>query len=222
MRLLRELVPKDNEFRPVVEKTTDASRRAIRKLLSRVDSLLDIAKMESGEFTIDREPAELATIADSVCVELSPLAHEMDVRVRTEIGDDLPLLNIDPDKVERALMNLVDNALKYSPSESQILIRASQINGQSNTSPSALVRLEVVDNGPGIPDDYKPRLFDRFVQIEGQRRVRRGVGLGLAFCKMVAEAHGGTIWVEDNPDGGSIFVMTLPVIRLNALEEDFL
>lgn len=212
MRLLRELVPQDSDFKQIVDSTTDASQRAIRKLLSRVDALLDISKMERGQLTLDIMPSELATLADSVCVELSPLAHELNVQVTSQIPETLPMLEIDPDKVERLLLNMVDNALKYAPAHSKVVIRAYE-PGQVGAK-DHFVRVEVVDQGPGIPDEYKKRLFDRYVQIEGRRKVRRGVGLGLTFCKMVTEAHGGRIWIEDNPGGGSIFVCTLPAARL--------
>lgn len=220
LRLLRDLTPPENDLWPVVDKTTDASRRALRKLLARVDSLLDISKMESGTLSIEQEPAELATLADSVCVELSPLAHEIQVKLSSDIEANLPFLNIDTDKVERVLLNLVDNALKYTAYETEVQIRAGrqQVNGSGQDPKMILV--EVIDQGPGIPDDYKEHLFDRYVQIEGRRKVRRGVGLGLTFCKMVAEAHGGRMWIEDNPTGGSIFKFTLPIADLTRLPDD--
>lgn len=221
LRLLRDVVPKENDVRSIIEATTDASQRAVRKLLSRVDALLDISRMESGQLTLDTEPTELATIADSVCVELSPLAHELNVQIAAQVGDQIPLLDIDPDKIERVLLNLVDNALKYAPQDSAVYIRAYKAG--TNDAKEHFVRVDVIDHGPGVPDEYKQRLFDRFVQIEGRRKVRRGVGLGLTFCRTVVEAHGGRIWIEDNPEGGSIFAFTLPVVRLDLLlldEED--
>lgn len=213
LKLLREVVPKESDFYNVVATTTEASRRAVKKLLGRVDSLLDISKMQSGRLTIDPDLTDLPTLADSVCVELSPLAHELNINVTSQIDGDVPLLNIDADKVERLLLNLVDNALKYSPSQSTVIIRAYPPDDD-------FVRVEVVDNGPGIPAEYKESLFDSFVQVKGRAAVRRGVGLGLAFCKLVADAHGGRIWFEDNPEGGSIFAFTLPVAQMAYLPDD--
>lgn len=212
LRLLQELVPDESDFRPIVEKTTDASRRAIRKVLNRVDSLLDISKMESGEMSLDREPIDLITLADSVANELRPLADELEVEIINQVSPDLPPLDVDGDKIERVLLNLVDNALKYSPANSRVVINSRIVDKQ-------FLQVEVIDNGPGVPADYKKRLFDRFVQVEGRQVVRRGVGLGLAFCKLVTEAHGGKIWVEDNPDGGSIFIATLPIAILPELAD---
>jgi len=222
LRLLREIIPQDSDYWSVVDTTTDASRRAIRKLLTRVDSLLDISRMESGRMSLDTDIAELANIADSVCVELSPLAHTLDVNIVADISDNVPLLNIDADKIERLLLNLVDNALKYAPAESTVTIRAHSphSSGADSDAEAGFIRVDVVDQGPGVPDDYKESLFESYVQVEGRKKVRRGVGLGLTFCKLVAEAHGGKIWIEDNPDGGSIFAFTLPTIEAARLPED--
>jgi len=218
MKLLRQLVPKDSDFYALVETTTDSSRRAIRKLLSRVDDILDVSRMETGKLSIDPDITELATLADSVCVELSPLAHELRIDIVSEVDTALPFIKVDADKVERVLINLVDNALKYSPPDKKVIIRAYE-PGNSDV-PDGFVQIEVVDSGPGIPDEYKERLFDRYTQVEGRKKVRRGVGLGLTFCKLVAEAHGGHIWISDNPTGGSIFSFTVPIAKITPLPED--
>lgn len=214
MRLLQELVPPDSDFRPLVQKTTDASRRALRKVLSRVDSLLDIAKIESGNLYLAREPVDLGNLIENVMTELQPLAIELEVKIETDLPPDLPLLHADGDKVERMLLNLVDNALKYSPYETSIYVRA-----RPEPNNPDLIRISVTDEGPGIPNEYKMKLFDRFMQVEGRSTVRRGVGLGLAFCKLVAEAHGGSIWIEDNMPQGTRFVFTLPAWQPQPLPE---
>ncbi|MEZ4671797.1 MAG: GAF domain-containing protein [Anaerolineae bacterium] len=213
LKLMRDIVPPDNPLRPTVVTTTETSQRAIRKMMARVDSLLDISRNDSGQLELETEPTDLATVADSVCVELSPLAQELEVTLTTDIDEETPDLNIDPDKVERVLQNLVDNALKFCPASGYVTIRAHPLL-QADTG-RRMVRIEVVDTGPGIPDEHKTRLFERFSQIKGRRGTRRGTGLGLTFCKLVVEAHGGTIWIEDNPGGGSIFAFTLPVADMD-------
>lgn len=211
LKLMTEIVPKSAPYYSAVESTTDAARRAIRKLLTRVDSLLDVSRMESGFITIEAKPTELATLVDNVCVELSPLARELEVEVITDGVDQVPLLAIDADKVERVLLNLLDNALKFSPMGSRVIIRAALVSGAS----PVFVRVEMVDHGPGIPDTYKVTLFDRYVQVKGRTGSRRGSGLGLTFCRLVTEAHGGRIWIEDSPGGGSVFALTLPVAHVS-------
>ncbi|MEP7286660.1 MAG: GAF domain-containing protein [Chloroflexota bacterium] len=204
MALLGELASAETKMAKSIRKTTDISQRALRKLLHLVDSLLDIAKMESGNITLETEYVDLAPIAESVLVELSPLAEELDISVGIVMQPDLPTLNIDSDKIERVLLNLVDNALKFTPISGLVQIRARRDGNDK-------VRIEVCDNGPGVSDDYKKRIFDRFQQADQSGSHRRGTGLGLTFCRLTIEAHGGTIWIEDNPGGGSIFAFTLPV-----------
>jgi K+-sensing histidine kinase KdpD len=200
--LLTEIIPPESEFGTVVEKTANASQRAIRKLLNRVDSLLDISRMQSGHMALEVEPVALEKLVDNVCAELGPLANDLGVSLIPRFADKR-LLNIDPDKIERVLLNLVDNALKFSPRDSEIVIQArSYANGD-------MVRVDVVDRGPGVPEIYRKSIFDSFVQIKEQRRTRRGSGLGLTFCKLAIEAHGGRIWIEENPNGGSIFSFTV-------------
>ena len=209
LSLLQRLVPRDAEFGSIVEQTTTMSRRAIRQVLTRVDSLLDISKMQSGEMNLEREQSHIRQIIDNVKIALDPLAEERDVTIKSQVDDSLPLINIDADKIERMILNLVDNAIKYSPSKGEVII-------QAHVPEPDFMQIEVVDSGPGIPDDYKTRLFDRYVQIEGRKTVRRGVGLGLTFCKLVTEAHGGDIWVDDNPGGaGSVFKATLPITKMS-------
>ncbi len=213
LKLLSDLTPKDSQLRPMVETTTDSSRRAIRTLLSRVNSLLDIAKMETGYVSLESSPTNLTALVANVCSELSPLAQELGVSLKPDINADLPQLQIDADKVERVLLNLVDNALKFSPNDSSVIVRAHPPGAEG--AASGFVRIDVVDSGPGVPDEYKPVLFDRFVQVRGRQGARRGSGLGLTFCRMITETHGGRIWIEDNPSGGSVFAFTLPAALQN-------
>ena len=207
--MLSELVPPDHEFGSLVEKTTGSSQRAIRKLLNRVDSLLEIARMRSDQMVLRLETARLSRLVENVCAELEPLARYLDVHIVVRMPEDEPMMMIDAEKIERVLLNLVDNALKFSPHQSQIAIQATPW-GDNGGMP--LLRVDVIDNGPGIPDDERHNIFDRFVQVQQQHSpYRRGSGLGLNFCMLAIEAHEGTIWFEANPDGGSVFSFTLPV-----------
>lgn len=209
LALLNSISSDDDKLKPIIDKTTSASQQAIQKVLSRINSLLDVSKMETGEIDINVAPAELATIVDNVLIELSPLAHDLNITLKNKISDTLPLMLIDSDKIERVLQNLVDNALKYSPRDSEVILRAAP----DDTTLSNSIRIDVIDMGPGIPDNYKTSIFNRYAQIEGRDVIRGGVGLGLTFCRMITEAHGGKIWIEDNGEQGSIFSLTLPTVK---------
>jgi signal transduction histidine kinase len=151
-----------------------------------------------------------------VVKELLPLAQELEIDLQLTVPSNLPLLYVDQEQIERVLLNLVDNAIKFTPSGGQVVIEAyppQRLGGHDG-----FVRVQVRDTGPGVPDEHKERLFDRFAQMEGQKTQRRGTGLGLTFCKLAVEAHNGRIWVEDSPQGGAIFVFTLPAAGVADLD----
>ncbi|MBI5960598.1 MAG: GAF domain-containing protein, partial [Chloroflexi bacterium] len=218
LKLLNEVGTGDDAVGRMIRQTTEISSRAIRKLLNLVDSLLDISKLESGIFKLERELSKFDPLCLAVVDELSPLAQELDVKIEVKISENDSYLNIDGEKIERVVLNLVDNAIKFTPSGGQVII-ATYAPGTAG-APMGFIRAEVRDTGPGIPDDQKERLFDRFAQIDGQRGRRRGTGLGLTFCRLAIEAHGGQIWIEDNAQGGAVFVFTLPVADITSLDLD--
>ena len=202
INMLEMVLPEDvlAENRELIDLATSACERMQRL----VDSLLDVAKLETGEMSIDLRHADLQPIIEDVVQLQSVSARPHNVTIRTEIADDLPPLLMDVEKIERVLSNLLDNALKYSPPESTITVRAER-------TPKAVV-VSVIDQGPGIPEEQRERIFERFAQVEGSKPARRGFGLGLTFCRLTVEAHGGEIWAEEGPDGvGSRFVFTLPL-----------
>ncbi|GAB1421575.1 hypothetical protein MASR2M15_17480 [Anaerolineales bacterium] len=206
LRLLEKLSKSiDLKMQAMIIETVETSDDAIQKILSRIDSLLDISKMESQEMILERNAVKVNKLVDAACKVMEPLAGDKQVTLVPELNPNLPVVYADEDKVERLIINLIDNAINYSPQQSNIYIRASCLEDTD------WLKVEVVDHGPGIPDEFKEKIFSRFVQIQGRKRIRHGVGLGLAFCHMVTEAHGGKIWIEDNPSGGSIFVFTLPL-----------
>jgi signal transduction histidine kinase len=110
----------------------------------------------------------------------------------------------DREKIERVLVNLLDNALKYTPENGRIWVQTGQKADRMWVS--------ISDTGPGIPAEDRERIFERFTQGTGDKLKRRGFGLGLAYCRLAVEAHGGRIWIQDGPDGiGSRFTFTLPL-----------
>jgi PAS domain S-box-containing protein len=192
----------------------DVGQRSTRKLLDLVNSLLDISRFEHGAAPVDTQFAALRPLAENALEQLAPMIVDRGVILRNEISDELPLVKVDEDQIKRVWINLIDNAVKFSPPGGEVTLLARP-PGNGDRLPDAIV-CSVRDMGPGVPPEHREHIFERFVQLSAGLERRRGTGLGLAFCKMAIEAHGGSIWVEDAPDGrGSQFSFTLPVAALH-------
>jgi len=125
---------------------------------------------------------------------------------------------VDEDLVTRVLVNLLDNAIKFSPQGGAVRVTTDGVSAtptfeeSSEITSQHYISVSVTDTGPGIPEEYREKIFEKFIRIEEQESRRgRGSGLGLTFCKLVVEAHGGRIWVESQMGQGSTFTFTLPV-----------
>jgi|Deesub1362A_J573_1020465.scaffolds.fasta_scaffold03093_2 PAS domain S-box-containing protein len=178
------------------------AERSCQQMLGLVSSLLEVAKLESGEFALQVEEVDLREVVDETLTIFMHEATEAGVLFDIQLPEDALVIQGDREKLQRTVSNLLDNALKYTPTGGQI--------GVSLEAGQAAARLEVADTGPGIPIEFRERIFERFAQIPAQEARRRGSGLGLAFARLAVEAHGGRIWVEDNPGGGALFVVELP------------
>ena len=169
-----------------------------------IQDILDIGRAEQVGLDLRRTRIPLDTWLPGLIREVEAQAQSRSHGLSWTCPADLAV-EADPAFLRRVLLNLVDNALKYSPSGSQIRVGARQ--GQGG------VRLEVRDQGEGIPESMREQIFGKFVRLEeGGPNARSGSGLGLAFCQLVAEAHGGRIWVEDNPPRGSVFALEIPSV----------
>lgn len=186
----------------------DASRRDLLETIHEeafrlnrlVANLLDMTRLESGALKVRKEWSPIEEVIGSALTRLaSSLAGR---RVETEVPDSLPLAPFDALLIEQVLVNLIENAVKYTPAGGEIVISAS-------ASPEAL-SVEVSDRGPGIPPGDEARVFEKFQRLEGRGR-KGGVGLGLTICRGIVTAHGGTINVFKREGGGASFRFTLPI-----------
>jgi len=180
----------------------------VYEMKNMISNLLDINKMEEGKFNLRREEINCAAILNEVVVSMKVVVQQETKNIALSAPSVLPFVLADKDILKRIVSNLIGNALKFTPSGStiEVSIRYDQDAGY--------VVISVKDYGLGIPPDYLPRVFEKFVQVEsGQIQGRIGKGLGLTFCKMAVEAHGGKIWVESEVGKGSTFYFTLPVVK---------
>ncbi len=179
-----------------------------REMLSMIDNLLDVERMEAGAIRFNPAFFDISQTLRDSAEGLKDAAALYQVKIDMSIPSDLPLIEADQALVKRMVQNLLSNALKFTPSNGYVYLRAGLRD--------STLTISVVDNGPGIPPEDRERVFEKFQQ--GQGADRGGAGLGLTFCKLAVEAHGGRIWVEDNPGGGSgsAFIFTLPLARAAA------
>lgn len=174
-------------------------------LLGMINDLLEISKMEDGSLKLRRELLPPQTLAHTALQQVTGLAQGRGHTLRMELPDDLPEIHADQEKTVRALVNLLGNACKFTPDGGEITLTA-QHEGDH-------VVFTVRDNGEGIPPEAFERIFEKFGQVEQRKSGHKhSTGLGLTFCKMVVEAHGGHIWVESELEQGSTFSFTLPTV----------
>jgi signal transduction histidine kinase len=199
MDLHAQLLLRDPELPQRVKESAQQIRDEARALLRLVLNLLDISKSEEGQLQPQVRDVQLQSLSKEV-VE----AHRIKAQAGgVELLSDVPELTLraDLDLLRRVIENLLDNALRHAPAGTQVRVSAS--HSQQATE------LRVADAGKGVPQEMRDRIFERFVQMEGSAASRSGRGLGLTFCKLVIEAHGGSIWIEDaNP--GAIFCLRIP------------
>jgi len=185
----------------------ELSRNSAERLSAMVSNLLDVSRLEAGTMEYEMSPQDMVGIVRQVVEESSLKAQDRHIEIRVECdAAGIPVI-CDADRMIQVIGNLVDNALKFSPLNSTIRIKVSH-NG-SASAPAA--RVSIADRGTGVPDDHKQNVFQKFHQVKGggRRTAGQGVGLGLAICKTIVEAHRGRIWVEDNPEGGSVFIVEM-------------
>lgn len=178
------------------------AQSSVDYLISLVKNLLDAEKMETG--TIDIVPAEtsIGSIINKAVITADGAKDRPTVTIETDITNDA--ITADEDRIVQVLINLISNAIKYSPENSVVRV-VGGIEGLS-------AKFQVIDSGPGVPKEMQHIVFERYRQLEQQKSTKRkGFGLGLAICKSLVEKHGGKIWVDSQPGKGSKFCFTIPL-----------
>jgi signal transduction histidine kinase len=186
----------------------DVGLRSTRQLSRMVESLLDIQRLEEGKAVLDPKSTSVHSLLATAAQLVQPLAAESNQRLVFDLSEELPYVIVDADMILRVITNLLENAIKYSPMGGAIRISARPVTGG--------IRISVTDTGPGIPAHMQKQIFDKFSRVK-YKDVPKGIGLGLAFCRLAVEAHGGQIWVESELGQGSVFNFTLPANRHSEL-----
>jgi signal transduction histidine kinase len=169
-----------------------------------LNHLMQVSRIEVGALKIHPSPIDPSTLVGSSLYRLAPAAEAKDIKISTQVADDIPFVLGDKEHLQQVLLNLVGNAIKFSPQGSEVVIRVERDVSRSQ------VIFSVIDSGPGIPEKEKPFIFHKYYRVSGMREHVDGVGLGLSISKYIVEAHGGDIWVENRAGRGSSFGFTIP------------
>jgi signal transduction histidine kinase len=192
-------------YEPQGPKSLDALTRIRsngKHLLGLINTVLDIAKIESGQFTLNMSEYAIESVVETVRVATESLAQNKKLTLTTSVDKSLPVGLGDEQRLTQVLLNLVGNAIKFTDA-GEVSIAAGARNGH--------FAISVTDTGPGIPLDQQARIFDQFHQVDSSlTKAKGGTGLGLAIAKQIVEMHGGRIWVVSTPGKGSTFQMELP------------
>jgi len=223
IQLLLEVIP--GELTDKQRRLLDLNLQSGKRLSAMIANLLDMSRIEAGVMEYDLKPHDLAALARAAADEIEPLALEKNIGIRVEPAPDSLRLTCDGDRIIQVIRNLLGNAVKFSPGRSEVSVKLgltrisspqvpagvrSRLGAPANDGDLAL--LEVADSGPGVPDEHKERIFEKFHQVkQGGKVAGQGAGLGLAISRTIAEAHRGALWVENRPAGGSVFKMLLPL-----------
>ncbi len=176
----------------------------VDRLTRIIEKLLLLTKLDSKEMQLTMELVDFGMMLERIKNKLTPIAASKNIIITTDIQADMQPVTMDHDRIWESLYNIVDNAIKYSKIGSAVKIVAS--------SDDKNLTVKIIDSGKGIPDEFKERIFERFYRLDDSRaRETGGTGLGLAIAREAVLLHKGELYVEDNPEGGSCFVMVLPL-----------
>ena len=186
-------------------KFLEISSSEIGRICDLMNHLMQVSRLESGVIKIQPYPLDPSILVSKCRYHLKPLAESNDITVKIEITKDLPLVMADPENLQQVILNLMSNAIKFSPRGGRVLVR---VEPDGNNQ---MLRFSISDNGPGIPEEEQSFIFNKYYRAKNVRNHSDGVGLGLSISKHIIEAHNGTIWVKSALGHGSTFEVTLPM-----------
>lgn len=200
--MLNGMIQQDETAQSMLKIATNSTAR-IQRL---INSLLDISRLEAGQQALNQKAVDPALLVEEALHDVEPASSGRRQTLQKKLAAALPLINVDVDMIYRVFVNLLENAIKFTPPESKV-----EIGGRVENAD--WVTIWVRDNGPGIPAAEQERIFEKFMRVRGKDKPG-GLGVGLAFCRLAVQAHGGRIWLVSEPGKGATFWLTLPVARV--------
>jgi signal transduction histidine kinase len=189
------------------------------QLLHLITGILDISRMEAGEMRLERAPVEIDEVVSVALSTIAPHARRKKISLSVDLPEGLPPVLGDRDKIRQVLLNLLGNAVKFTPEGGRVQVGASlgALGHKDGPDGGRGLRVWVSDSGIGVPVEHQQRVFDPFFQVDNSStREYGGTGLGLSIVKRLVDAHGGVVWVESEAARGSTFVFTLPLAAVDA------
>jgi len=198
------MLPEDqaDSVRPIFQITTRSADR-LQRLIS---SLLDINRLEAGQPITNQREVDPRELINESLDAVRMLAESKGQTLQVELPASLPIIHADEDMLRRVLINLLENAVKFTPLKGTITVGGG--------AEADMIKFWVKDSGAGVPAEALELIFDKFTRLQAER-YPKGLGLGLAFCRLAVQAHGGKIWAESQPGEGSRFVFTIPIAAAN-------
>lgn len=187
---------------PRQEEMLETARKDAERLLRILNDLLDLARLDAGTPELRKEPMAPGALMGDLILEFEPLVAQQGLHLRRTVPESLPDVLVDRHRIAHVFRNFISNAIKHSPPGGEIHVQVRQTHNGG-------VQFSVLDQGPGVPEEYQGRIFDRFFRVPGQQKT--GAGLGLSIAREITVAHGGRIGVRSEPGQGSEFFVVLPV-----------
>jgi signal transduction histidine kinase len=184
-----------------------ALRRDAQRLQRLVGDVLDVSRIERGSFEVSREPTDLAPLLRGIAEDQRARLHDVGLDLQVDVPDKLPILPLDGGALERALANLLENARKYAAAGTHVTVEA-EVDERG-------LWIRVEDDGPGVPLEWRERIFERYQRAPSDETLSAGAGLGLTLVRETVFAHGGTVQVEDGASGGARFTLHIPIAGEN-------
>lgn len=219
----------EGEYRKLSIKTLKMMRRNASRLLSLVNQMLDLSKMDAGKLTLELAENDVIQVLRTIILSFSSLADQKHIRFDYDLPGHPCITWFDPDKLEKIVNNLLSNAFKYTPENGKVIVTATLASVTKTivrppfTCENPVLHLSVEDNGKGIPPDHLEKIFDRFHQVGGISEIEQiGTGIGLALTKELLELMHGKVTVESTMGKGSIFKIYLPLGKSHLKENEFI
>lgn len=187
----------------------EIASREIERICDLLNHLMQVSRLEAGAVSIKPRPFDASSFVEGGIYRVAPAAEAKGIQIEARVSPELPEVMGDPENLQQVLLNLLGNAIKFTPQGGRILVDVEADNREGDER----LRFSVTDTGPGIPEEELSLVFHKYYRASGIRNEVDGVGLGLSISRHIVEAHGGEVWVNSTPGDGSTFSFTLPVVR---------